>query len=337
MKTIHKLTICIISHNRGSCALRQLIAIKDRLGDCVSVLVLDNGSTYDCEGYIEIQKISQGNEKIKYHRHQNNIQVYGNLISCFELAETPYIQVMSDEDFPNVTMLHESIDVLEEFCNVAVIRGSIGKEEGKIGRNSLSYPDSFFPAGENALCNFFLRTNYISGVIYNRFLINKTDFIERLKNKSILHQAYPHMYLDCLCASKFDIMLTSTIACWEGPEDPRTIGAQVLDIGTTGFSGRLAQFLAFRDLINDIYTMDIIENKLATAICLYELLCIKYFYLLKCDSFIFRRLNISPSGLEDALLHFALASCNMEIFQGYENIVHERIYQSYYKSKLISS
>lgn len=234
-------------------------------------------------------------------------------------------------------MLHESIQVLEEFQNVAVIRGSIGNEEGKVGRNNLQYPDAFYPAGETALINFFLRTNYISGVIYNRKLVIETDFIDRLKNVSKSHQVYPHMYLDFSCASMFDVILTSSIACWEGPEHPAAIGMQELHGATSGFPGRLDQFLAFRDLITEVHYISKGQKQLSTSIILYELLCNKYFYLIKCDAFIFRKFNIDPDRLNDVLLHFAVAASNIPIFHGYEKLVIDRIYQSYYRTKLISS
>jgi len=336
MEKTQKLTICIISYNRGHCALRQVKSIQNQLGDDIGVLVLDNASTIDTEGYKEIERISNVNQHIKYYRHPINIQAWGNFLACFELAKSPYIQIMSDEDFPCINMLRESIDVLDEFNNLAVLRGSIGAETGMPGRNNIQYEDSFLHAGEAALSNFFLRTNYLSGIIYNKLLITGSGLVDRLKNKLLLNNIYPQMYLDGLCAAMHDVVLTNNIACWEGPEDPMTTGVQNNSGVVASFSARLTQFLAFRDLIIELHEFHEISRRLAISIHLYERLCAKYFYLISCDDFIHIRDEINPKGLQDSLLHFAIAASNIKIFSGYENLVSDCIYKVYYHCKATS-
>ena len=83
MKTLTKLTICIISHNRGTCALRQVNSIKNSLGNDISVLILDNASTNDTAGYKAIEELSKENPYIEYIRHENNSQAHGNFLACF--------------------------------------------------------------------------------------------------------------------------------------------------------------------------------------------------------------------------------------------------------------
>jgi glycosyltransferase involved in cell wall biosynthesis len=329
MKPLTKLTICIITYNRGACALRQINSIKNDLGHGVSVLVLDNASTSDTEGYKAIEELSRINPLIEYIRHAHNRLTYGNFLACFDLAKTPYIQVMSDEDFPNIAMLRESIEVLEEFKNVAFLRGSIGPEEGEPGRNSMHYEDAFLRGGQEALSRIALRTNYLSGAIYNRDLIIEQGVVNRLRDKVILYRQYPHVYLDCLCASMYDVILTSSITCWEGPEDPSSVNVQNFDGNTASFTGRLEQILAFREMITELYEILDFSSRLETCLLLYELLSAKYFLLVKIDSFIYKKLRIDPDKIMDALLHFLIAASHIEIFVGHEKDVAHRIHRRY--------
>ena len=330
MKTLTKLTICIISYNRGTYALRQVNSIKNSLGNDISVLILDNASTNDTAGYKAIEELSKENLYIEYIRHENNRQAHGNFLACFELAKTPYIQIMSDEDLPNMVFLKESIEVLEEFQNVAVLRGSIGPEEGKSGRNATQYEDAFLRGGQEALVHFAFRTNYLSGVIYNRKLITEGQIINRLRNKLSLHINYPHVYLDCLCASMHDVILTTSVACWEGPEEPSSIGVQHFHSATSSFSGRVEQILAFRDMITELYEILDSSCRLETCLLLYELLSAKYFFLAKCDAFIYKELRIDPEKIIDVLLHFLIAASFIDIFFGHEKNISHRIYRRYH-------
>jgi len=329
MKTLTKLTICIITYNRGTCALRQVNSIKNSLSNDISILVLDNASTIDTEGYQAIEELSKINPSIEYIRHDHNRLTHGNFLACFDLAKTPFIQIMSDEDFPNIAIVQESILVLEEFKNVAVLRGSIGPEEGQPGRNSMQYEEAFLRGGQEALSYFALRTNYLSGVIYNRKLIIEEGVINRLRDKLILYRQYPHVYLDCLCASMYDVILTSSIICWEGPEDPSSVNVQNFDGNTASFTGRLEQILAFREMIIELYEILDFSCRLETCLLIYELLSAKYLLLVKIDSFIYKKLRIDPDKIMDALLHFLIAASHIEIFVGHEKDVAHRIQRRY--------
>jgi glycosyltransferase involved in cell wall biosynthesis len=329
MKPLTKLTICIITYNRGTCALRQINSIKNDLGHGVSVLVLDNASTSDTEGYKAIEELSKENPFIEYIKHENNRQTYGNFLACFDLAKTPYIQVMSDEDFSNIVILRESVEVLEEFKNVAVLRGSIGPEEGEPGRNSMHYEDAFLRAGQEALSHIALRTNYLSGAIYNRKLIIEGGIINRLRDKLLLHRQYPHVYLDCLCASLYDVILTSSKTCHEGPEDPLSVNIQNFDGYTTSFSGRVEQILSFRDMIIELHDTLDHSTRLETCLLMYELLSAKYFLLVKIDAFIYKKLRMDPEKIMEALRQFLIAASHIEIFVGHEKDVAHRIHRRY--------
>jgi len=329
MKTLTKLTICIITYNRGTCALRQVNSIKNSLSNDISILVLDNASTIDTEGYKVIEELSKINPSIEYIRHDHNRLTHGNFLACFDLAKTPFIQIMSDEDFPNIAIIQESILVLEEFKNVAVFRGSIGPEEGQPGRNSMQYEEAFLRGGQEALSYFALRTNYLSGIIYNRKLICEGGLVNRLRDKLYLHRQYPHVYLDCLCASMYDVILTSSKICHEGPEDPSSLNIQNFDGHTTSFSGRLEQILALRDMITELYDTLDPSCRLETCLLIYELLSAKYFLLIKIDAFIYKKLRIDPEKIMEALLQFLIAASHIEIFAGHEKDVAHRIHRRY--------
>ena len=90
-------------------------------------------------------------------------------------------------------------------------------------RSSTSYSyahltNEYVYAGKNAFLEFFLTTNYITGIIYNTEIIQKYYFIKFIINNknNIACAIYPHMWLDALMSFKGDCCQDSNKLCIEG-------------------------------------------------------------------------------------------------------------------------
>jgi glycosyltransferase involved in cell wall biosynthesis len=174
-----KFTICIPSFNRGQAALSQVLYTLPLIESDWEILVLDNCSSNSIEGYSEIASLSESDHRVRYVRHAENLGFHGNLVECLNLANSDYLQIISDEDYGNPKAVRDAIATLNEFPHVGLIRGSIGAIEGMKPRNSAIYPDQFLEAGQSALSMFSMTTNYMSGIIYNKRLLVAKNILQK--------------------------------------------------------------------------------------------------------------------------------------------------------------
>ena len=205
-----QLTICIPSYNRGAKALALVreILFHESLDNTLQLLVLNNSSD---EGhcYQEIEQLSLKNEKLTYVRHKKNKQMHGNFLASFQLATTPLIMMVSDEDRPLVGKLQEALPIFEAHQNMGVFRPSIGEAPDGIARNAAIYPKEMLLAGDrrygHALKQLF------SGTIYNRALLTERGLIASLERNLVKYDTYPHLYLEILASASCDVASTSEI------------------------------------------------------------------------------------------------------------------------------
>ena len=284
-----EISICIITYNRGKRALENVENILANIKNDCCVLVLDNGSTIGVEEYKKIENLSRTNEQLFYVKHETNIQVHGNFRSCFDYAKSKYIMVLSDEDFVDFNGLSSILVDLKKYDNVGICRPSISPHEDlKIAGNSHIYTDEFFLAGASALNGFSFTGNYISGIIYNLELIKGTNLLEIFDKNITSYKAYPHIYLDLLISSKFNVLITSKIAVLERHAEQTLIenGSSNIasaHIGLYGYGERVNQFLSFRDGIVDAIELIGLEydyEKVNLFIALSMRLTLKYFFLI---------------------------------------------------------
>lgn len=92
------LEILIPTYNRKQHierTLKQLIAENSPVKDC-QITVLDNAST---DGSSEvIDRFASFHKNIKHIRHPKNIGGNANIARCYEMARTPYVWVVCDDD-----------------------------------------------------------------------------------------------------------------------------------------------------------------------------------------------------------------------------------------------
>lgn len=324
---IYDFTICIPTFNRGERALELVNTILPNLEKNWSLMVLNNNSFYGTEFYDKIEELGKEHIKLKYIKHKENCQFYGNFKCCLTESNSKYILIISDEDFVNFNEVKDILDILEKYPFLGACRTSIAPSENvKNPANSFTFPDNFFKAGEDALKGFCFSNNYISGIVYNLENIKKTNIIDIFYKNILKHKAYPHLYFDLLVSSKFDVIKTSKIAILEGIPFFNYIddlGNKIVEpfdhIGPYGYGERLNQFFTLRDGIID--AVNLLDNKndndrFIIFLNIYLLLVEKYFYLIGiCNMPQYKRNYLEESLLKESFFYTACSG----IF-GYQQI-----------------
>ena len=328
-----KFTICIPTYNRGHCALRQVLQTLPLIQADWEILVLDNCSSHDLEGYREIELLSRSDPRLRYFKQRENVGATRNILSCFTLANSPYLQINSDEDFSNPSVVRDAVATLDEFPQVGLVRGSIEAIAGMSPRNSQRYPDQFLEAGISALCDFSLTTNYLSGIIYNKNLLMSLGIIQKFKfaveSPDAVVASYPHMYLDILVSAWCKVITSSEVVCFEGEED-----SCMPDINSTSesfsysFAGRLEQIIGFRDTFRKVCGPDGL-NDLSLLIHLYLRLVQKYCSLFRIDGFLYTARGLGLGPLQESLRQFLIAASEIDEFVPVRDMVHEMVHERF--------
>lgn len=331
---MNKFSICIPTYNRGSKALNQVLTTLPLIDEDWKILVLDNGSSIFLDEYAEIERISKIDSRLGYIRHPQNYGFHTNVLSCLKLCNSNYIQIIGDEDFSNPPVVRQALKMLDEFPDVGLLRGSISPIPGMQSRNGLIYADKLLPSGREALGEFSLTTNYISGIFYNISLLNQHDIINKFENglESIpTIQAYAHMYLDMLVASVCKVMTTKDIVCIEGEEISYTPTMNSMsNTPAYCFGGRLEQIIAFRDAFRQVCGKNEL-NDLALLVYLYQRLINKYILLLKFDVSLHTYRNLDMRYLKETLFNFCTSASYIPEFSGIQDKVHEIINEAFSK------
>lgn len=107
------LTIGIPTFNRSEFLEENLTLLAQQQHESVMILVSDNGSTDDTRNVVERFKNVMPN--LIYHRNEQNIGFDGNMIKLYELARTPYIWFLSDDDFIEAGSVQTVVDALCQY------------------------------------------------------------------------------------------------------------------------------------------------------------------------------------------------------------------------------
>jgi len=329
-----KFTICIPSWNRGQAALSQVLYTLPLIESDWEILVLDNCSSNSLEGYSEIASLSESDQRVRYIRHAENLGFHGNLVACFNLANSDYIQIIADEDYGNPKVVRDAIATLDEFPHVGLIRGSIAAIEGMKPRNSAIYPDQFLESGVPALSMFSMTTNYMSGIIYNKRLLISKNILQKmiigLSNTPVLN-LYPHMYLDILVAASCAVITSHEIVCFEGEEfstmpDLRSMAQN----GAYSWGSRLEQFIGFRDAYVEVCGFDEL-NDLSLLIYLYLNLVTKYYSLFYIDSFLYTVRSLNIDDLRESLRCYFHAATGIDEFASVRSEIRDWVDERFQK------
>lgn len=326
-------SICVLTFNRGNKALNVARTLLPELDDNWELLFLDNASSSEVESYTQLAALADSDHRIRYVRHESNRGFHRNYLACFEMADAPYIMVMSDEDFANPAMIREVLPLLHNYPGVGIMRGSMTPLEGVTARNSYLRSDVSLILGEEALLGYAFLNNYFSGTIYHRQLLINLGLIDRLSENIDIQSIYPHLYLELLTCAVADVVTTSKICCYEGYDQPAKHNMPSNYATPYSFGSRVDQFIILRDavmeavgLIDGGFDWNIFVN-------VYLRLCEKYFFLItQVNSPMYIQNKVHPGLLHQAMLYVCGASISMypEITE-YQTYIFEEIQKLHHK------
>jgi len=307
-----KFSICVPSYNRGNKALTMALQILPEMDDDWELLILDNASELENEAYQKIQELSESDSRLRYIRHDVNRMMHGNFLASFNLALSPFIMLVSDEDFANTDMIRNILPLLTQFPSVGVMRGGISPVEGVKPQNSHNRLDASYIRGQEALMGFAYANNYFSGTIYNRQLFFDLGLIEKLTNGINQNAIYPHLYLELLAAAVSDVVTTSQISCFEG-------SSQLLDCnrpnsysGPYSFGSRVDQFVILRDATWEAVGLVKQPFDIQLFATMYLKLCEKYMFLItRVNSNMYLQHRVHTGLLHEAMLYICGAAISL--------------------------
>jgi glycosyltransferase involved in cell wall biosynthesis len=282
------LSICIPTWNRGHRALESIKELmKLKYDSEIEFLVSNNGSKKTAEYYDEIETLSHSDSRITYFKFESNKGFFKNICNVLEIASGKFILLISDEDMVVNESLPEYMALLKNNTTLGVLRSRTKKFYSHIKN------DLYIKAGDNAVSNFFLTDNYISGIVYNKEIIKKynlTNFLTNNEN-NFSCSIYPHMWLDSSILVHADFMQKATLLCIEGTaelqsqtndepeitpeEDKFLMLAKLYNIPPISYyQSRIEQHISWVDLINKLPL-----NNSKSRISLYMQLCLKTNFL----------------------------------------------------------
>lgn len=194
------MTISIPTYNRGELALSLVTYLIDErkkhgLEGCVEILVSDNGSIKGQSEYESISKLADREENLIYFRFDENRFFAGNMENVLKRARGRWCLILSDEDRVDFEGLEAYLAYLITHPEISVMKGlTSGQYRDIKGR--------YAKAGSDAIDEFYLRGNYISGIIYNKQVLTEKivdHMILKYKKNNRAYYHYPHLFYDAYC------------------------------------------------------------------------------------------------------------------------------------------
>ncbi len=262
------LSIAIPSYNRGHRALASIEKLMSASKDLeVEFIVSNNGSTENKEGYNKIKEYAIQDSRILYNEFTENQYFIGNFWKVILMARGKYVMLCSDEDEVIIENLEEYIMLLKSNPMLGVVRSS------EAGGYYCSEVNEYKISGDEACSSFFLRNNYMSGIIYRTDCITE-EFIRMISEKNKDNKAfyyYPHEFLDMYICAEYDFCAYKRPLFKKGTAEPED--SELLEYNVC--TSRLLQHSGFTELLNQIefQNIDITMGQ-------YIKLCNKTFFLL---------------------------------------------------------
>ncbi|MDD5828407.1 MAG: glycosyltransferase [Lachnospira sp.] len=256
------ISICIPSYNRGHRAkalVEKLLSMK--IPYDYEVILSNNGSTKNVEGYHEIEKIRDS--RLKINTFDTNQQYYGNFNKVLKMAKGDIAIVLSDEDYIVEENIEYYVKLFEENVRVAAIRSGVGNGEDS----------NLYKMGKEAISHFFLMWNYISGAVYNRNIVTD-EVIDKLYNdfteKNIGYFYYPHLFVDAYCALKGNVIVAAKPLTIKGMDEMDTVYADgkksdIIIYGT--YESRKSQAEGYVELVKKVNASDGIKMQMYVMLC----------------------------------------------------------------------
>ena len=105
------LTIAIPVFERKDFFLESMESALNQTVKC-KIIVIDNGSSHDLFRNICLTK------EVDYYKNESNIGLFPNWNRCFELANTPYVMILGDDDILDPEYVSSFIDAKSKNKNI---------------------------------------------------------------------------------------------------------------------------------------------------------------------------------------------------------------------------
>lgn len=184
-------SFCIPSYNRGTIVLNTVKKILESGYDSeIEVVVSNNGSTVDTEGYEIIKNMKDS--RIRYFEYEENTGFMNNTKQAIELANGKWAALQSDEDQIYFPHLLEYLNTLLNEPNLGLIVASTMGPNGGAPRQEYLCSNPF------QTTDIALSTRYFTGAIYStEKLRNENAFrlAEAWKENPFLEASYIQSFL----------------------------------------------------------------------------------------------------------------------------------------------
>ncbi|MEC0328210.1 glycosyltransferase family A protein [Paenibacillus macerans] len=302
------LSICIPSYNRGKRAYENIIhLLQSNYDEEIEIILSNNGTQNETKAHYEqIKEIRDG--RLKYFAFEENQGFANNCCKTCELASGEFILLLSDEDLINFNNLHFIMNKLYASKDTVSVMRTSSTSQYKLS-NLVAAP------GKEALLNFMLSSNYMSGLIFNNKLLKKYNGIEYIKeklNNSVCFW-YPHMFWELLLCQYGNVESTDLILVNEGRAektefDNLKINDEVVIPYYATIEGRLEQHEGFTRIFNDL---EICGQDPGLHREMYLRLCVKTLFLTTISiNAYYKRTNTDTQKLYEQSYNF----CSKESF-----------------------
>lgn len=254
------LSICIPTYNRGHRAyalVKELLEKIDLKEDAYEIILSNNGSDKNTEGYEKLKKIKDS--RFHYYEFSKNMRFWRNYNEVVKKSNGDWCLLISDEDNIIIDNLNYYIDIIKKYKNLGII-----KEAGK----SYHFEKEIYAlSGSDSIEAFFLRGNYLSGVIYNRKIVTNEliDYLaEKYKENNLAYYYYPHMVVDLYVLLQADYFASNITLIDEGDaiDDQESYQNEEIRLPAyCTYESRLKQFKGFVNVIADIKTSEAMKFK----------------------------------------------------------------------------
>lgn len=200
------ISICIPTYNRGHRALNTVKKLLEFNYDIEIEIVVSNNGTKNETKYHYDQLKTINDSRLIYFEFEENMGFTVNLCKASELANGKFILLLSDEDLVNEKILGKVLNFISknnQEDSLALLKTSV--------ENYYTLTDTAKKAGNDALQQFMLTSNYISGLLINKKLLyasNALDIVQSDLNNSVYFY-YPHMFFELLLCEMGNVCSTS--------------------------------------------------------------------------------------------------------------------------------
>lgn len=218
------LSVCIPSYGRGAVCLDNVLNILQVEYDSeIEIVVSNNGSTKDTEGYETIKNLKDS--RVTYYEFEENQGYPLNVCKTLELAKGQFAVFASDEDFMKVENLHDYMNYLLNHRDEGVIKSA------GIGANMVRGVSVKYEAGIDSYLHV-LNFNYLTGITLNSFWVRRNNVLERISSnmENSFVRIYMHIALALLTSENTSAAI-SDIELWQSMvelENVEETGSRIL-------------------------------------------------------------------------------------------------------------